>query len=135
MIFEELELLANLNNYDKVSTTEQSISVNSQSFFQGFYRFFSTDNRYKSFSKIEQIFETAFDSALELAKMKQPAFAEEKLLNRYLKAITRAMNCFDRLRITYSTDVKALSRISTINITCQESLVVLLHHAQTTRKN
>tara|TARA_Y100000389_G_C17466022_1_gene525615 strand:+ start:2847 stop:3311 length:465 start_codon:yes stop_codon:yes gene_type:complete len=118
-----LKIISSLNKDDKLTISDNEISIENNDFSQAIRRWWNSQNRSQSLDQIECVINEAFsitDTIFEEesknfeVKEENESFKEENssVLQRYLIELKGVHRGLDNLKLTYNEDVTIISRIN-----------------------
>ena len=118
-----LKIISSLNKDDKLTISDNEISIENNDFSQAIRRWWNSQSRSQSLDQIECVINEAFsitDTIFEEesknfeVKEENESFKEENssVLQRYLIELKGVHRGLDNLKLTYNEDVTIISRIN-----------------------
>ena len=115
-----LKIIANIKEYDKVTTGQEHVEIDKPSILQGLRRALRGDSRINTLERVKQIIDQAFKVTDEILEeeydVNQPdipnkPFKEENshLFQRFIMELSNASKGLENLKITYKDDISIIS--------------------------
>lgn len=109
-----LKIISRIRQHERLSTTGDTVRVESQDVLQSLRRWYNGESREKNLSSIAMIVDNAF-SQLELRTRKQdPSPSDRVFIIRLKEELTSTMRGLQNLQTTYERDSVAEARIDVL---------------------
>ena len=120
-----LKIIANIKEYDKVTTGQEHVEIDRPSILQGLRRALRGDSRINTLERVKQIIDQAFKVTDEILEEEYDAnqpdipnkpFKEENshLFQRFIMELSNASKGLENLKITYKDDISIISKLDLI---------------------